>query len=124
MASLSEIVEQEVVASPRGKLSITSESSLVFCRLIEIVLSADIKCSDCQRKIADIISRNIFNIGERIGEESDTEHVHIPVTGESPNHTAKLFSAKMSTFKAVSETSVTFSAVSVSGDTKSHDFPF
>ncbi|CAN6805361.1 hypothetical protein HID58_046916 [Brassica napus] len=65
MASLSEIVEQEVVASPRGKLSITSESSLASVASLsmpliqEIVLSADIKCSDCQEKIADIMSRMI-----------------------------------------------------------------
>ncbi|XP_048603581.1 uncharacterized protein LOC106442519 isoform X6 [Brassica napus] len=63
MASLSEIVEQEVVASPRGKLSITSESSLAsvasLSMPLEIVLSADIKCSDCQEKIADIMSRMI-----------------------------------------------------------------
>ncbi|CAN6996383.1 unnamed protein product, partial [Brassica oleracea var. botrytis] len=65
MASLSEIVEQEVVALPRGKLSITSESSLASVASLsmpliqEIVLSADIKCSDCQEKIADIMSRMI-----------------------------------------------------------------
>ncbi|KAL0731318.1 hypothetical protein Bca4012_027412 [Brassica carinata] len=65
MASLSEIVEKELVASPRSKLSITSESSLASVASLsmpliqEIVLSADIKCSDCQEKIADIMSRMI-----------------------------------------------------------------
>ncbi|XP_013689441.2 uncharacterized protein LOC106393256 [Brassica napus] len=65
MASLSKIVEQEVVASPRSKLSITRESSLASVASLsmpliqEIVLSADIKCSDCQEKIADIMSRMI-----------------------------------------------------------------
>ncbi|CAG7903766.1 unnamed protein product [Brassica rapa] len=65
MASLSEIVEQELGASPRSKLSITSESSLASVASLsmpliqEIVLSADIRCSDCQEKIADIMSRMI-----------------------------------------------------------------
>ncbi|XP_009127657.1 uncharacterized protein LOC103852511 [Brassica rapa] len=65
MASVSKIVEQEVVASPRSKLSITRESSLASVASLsmpliqEIVLSADIKCSDCQEKIADIMSRMI-----------------------------------------------------------------
>ncbi|KAF8095356.1 hypothetical protein N665_0335s0004 [Sinapis alba] len=66
MASLSEIVEHELGASsPRSKLSITSESSLATVASLsmpliqEIVLSADIRCSDCQEKIADIMSRMI-----------------------------------------------------------------
>ncbi|WZY76394.1 hypothetical protein YC2023_022778 [Brassica napus] len=65
MASVSKIVEQEVVASPRSKLSITRERSLASVASLsmpliqEIVLSADIKCSDCQEKIADIMSRMI-----------------------------------------------------------------
>ncbi|KAF8057232.1 hypothetical protein N665_1262s0008 [Sinapis alba] len=65
MASLSEIVEHELGASPRSKLSITSESSLASVASLsmpliqEIVLSADIRCSDCQEKIADIMSRMI-----------------------------------------------------------------
>ncbi|KAL0700863.1 hypothetical protein Bca4012_056985 [Brassica carinata] len=63
MASLSEIVEHELGASPRSKLSITSESSLASVASLsmpliqEIVLSADIRCSDCQEKIADIMSK-------------------------------------------------------------------
>ncbi|CAA7045865.1 unnamed protein product [Microthlaspi erraticum] len=65
MASLCEFVEQETGASPRSKLSITSESSLASVASLsmpliqEIVLSADIRCSDCQEKIADIMSRMI-----------------------------------------------------------------
>ncbi|KAJ4909738.1 Uncharacterized protein Rs2_04359 [Raphanus sativus] len=65
MASLSEIVEKELVASPRSKLSITSESSLASVASLsmpliqEIVLSADIQCTNCQEKIADIMSRMI-----------------------------------------------------------------
>lgn len=93
MATLSEIVEEELGASLRSKLSRTSETSLAsvaslsmplvshllfqhFClRMIqlcgffsrfglcyqiqEIVLSADIRCSDCQEKVADIMSRMI-----------------------------------------------------------------
>ncbi|KAG2322217.1 hypothetical protein Bca52824_015430 [Brassica carinata] len=65
MASLSEIVEHELGASPRSKLSITSESSLASVASLsmpliqEIVLSADIRCSDCQEKIADIMSSMI-----------------------------------------------------------------
>ncbi|VVA94500.1 unnamed protein product [Arabis nemorensis] len=62
MASLSEI---ELGASLRSKLSRTSESSLASVASLsmpliqEIVISADISCSDCQEKIADIMSRMI-----------------------------------------------------------------
>ncbi|CAH2066195.1 unnamed protein product [Thlaspi arvense] len=66
MASLSGIVERELGASsPRSKLLITSESSLASVASLsmpliqEIVLSADIRCSDCQEKIAGIMSRMI-----------------------------------------------------------------
>ncbi|KFK41282.1 hypothetical protein AALP_AA2G109800 [Arabis alpina] len=62
MASISETVEE---ASPRSKLSRTSETSLASIASLstpliqEIVLSADISCSDCQEKIANIMSRMI-----------------------------------------------------------------
>ncbi|XP_010470813.1 PREDICTED: uncharacterized protein LOC104750678 [Camelina sativa] len=65
MASLSEIVEEEVGTSLRSKLSRTSETSLASVASLsmpliqEIVLSADIRCSDCQEKVADIMSRMI-----------------------------------------------------------------
>ncbi|KAF8094030.1 hypothetical protein N665_0371s0014 [Sinapis alba] len=65
MASQSDIVKQELGASPRNKLSIASESSLASVASLsipliqEIVLSADIRCSDCQEKIANIMSRMI-----------------------------------------------------------------
>ncbi|KAL1218558.1 hypothetical protein V5N11_010856 [Cardamine amara subsp. amara] len=66
MASpLSEIVEEEIGTSSRSKLSRTSESSLASVASLstpliqEIVLSADIRCSDCQERVADIMSRMI-----------------------------------------------------------------
>ncbi|XP_010415487.1 PREDICTED: uncharacterized protein LOC104701493 [Camelina sativa] len=65
MATLSEIVEEELGTSLRSKLSRTSETSLASVASLsmpliqEIVLSADIRCSDCQEKVADIMSRMI-----------------------------------------------------------------
>ncbi|CAN8243953.1 unnamed protein product [Cochlearia groenlandica] len=66
MASLCEMAKQELGASPRSiKNSRTSETSLASIASLsmplmqEIVLSADIRCSDCQEKIADIMSRMI-----------------------------------------------------------------
>ncbi|KAG7658879.1 hypothetical protein ISN44_As01g058220 [Arabidopsis suecica] len=65
MATLSEIVEEELEPSLRSKLSRTSETSLASVASLsmpliqEIVLSADIRCSDCQEKVADIMARMI-----------------------------------------------------------------
>ncbi|XP_010511866.1 PREDICTED: uncharacterized protein LOC104787907 [Camelina sativa] len=65
MAILSEIVEEELGTSLRSKLSRTSGTSLASVASLsmpliqEIVLSADIRCSDCQEKVADIMSRMI-----------------------------------------------------------------
>ncbi|KAF8108246.1 hypothetical protein N665_0112s0003 [Sinapis alba] len=107
MASLSEIVEKELVASPRSKLSITSESSLASVASLsmpliqEIVLSADIKCSDCQEKIADIMSRMIetYSILVSVLEKKVT----LTCTYSGDRRVSKSYSEallfKMSTFK-------------------------
>ncbi|CAH8327166.1 unnamed protein product [Eruca vesicaria subsp. sativa] len=107
MASLSEIVEKELVASPRSKLSITSESSLASVASLsmpliqEIVLSADIKCSDCQEKIADIMWRMIetYSIMMSVLEKEVT----LTCTYSGDRRVSKSYGeallCKMSTFK-------------------------
>ncbi|CAN7040131.1 unnamed protein product [Brassica rapa subsp. trilocularis] len=108
MASLSKIVEQEVVASPRSKLSITRESSLASVASLsmpliqEIVLSADIKCSDCQEKISDIMSRMIaetYSILVSVLEKKVTLTCTYSGDRRVSKSYGEAFLCKMSTFK-------------------------
>ncbi|RID74717.1 hypothetical protein BRARA_B01803 [Brassica rapa] len=107
MASLSKIVEQEVVASPRSKLSITRESSLASVASLsmpliqEIVLSADIKCSDCQEKISDIMSRMIetYSILVSVLEKNVTLTCTYSGDRRVSKSYAEALLCKMSTFK-------------------------
>ncbi|KAJ0242851.1 hypothetical protein HA466_0201180 [Hirschfeldia incana] len=107
MASLSEIVGKEVVASPRSKLLITSESSLASVASLsmpliqEIVISADIKRSDCQEKIADIMSRMIetYSILVSVLEKKVTLTCTYSGDGRVSKSYGEALLCKMSTFK-------------------------
>ncbi|XP_010551279.1 PREDICTED: uncharacterized protein LOC104821947 [Tarenaya hassleriana] len=63
--ALSELVDKELKAVDRRKLSRSGDTSLASVASLsmpivqEIVLSADIRCSDCQERVADIMSRMI-----------------------------------------------------------------
>ncbi|XP_040996852.1 uncharacterized protein LOC121242913 isoform X2 [Juglans microcarpa x Juglans regia] len=52
--------------------SLASVESLSLPLVQDVVLSADIGCAECQKRVADIMSRMNVSGGEFIGEEGDT----------------------------------------------------